>query len=127
MQCQPVVAPNLPGFGYGANFLLFAIGAHYGEIFIVFQRLDVFLGERGQFVLAVGAVAIEVQAIERHLRVGVIKGPFQIDAFDEAVIGEHDAGLHIGPNMGVGLGPRGTESAEHCSHDNIGIAAPRHS
>ena len=126
MEGELVVAPDLAEVGDLANFLLFAVRPHDGEIFIVFERRDLFLGEGGQFALAVNAVAIDIQAVQRHLRIGVVKGPFEVDALDQAVLGKHHIGLHLNPDVGVRPGPGARKWGHHCSHDNIKVAARRH-
>ena len=65
-----------------------------------------------QFVLAVDAVIVHVEAIEGHLRIGIIKGPFHVNALDQAVIGENDGRLHVDPHMGMCKGCGGCMSPE---------------
>ena len=126
VEVELVVAPDLPEVGHRADFLLLAVGAHDGEIFIVLQGVDIFFGEGSEFFLAVKAIAIEIQAFQCHLGVGVVEGPFQVDTLDQTVFSEYHIGLHLNPDMGVRLGFRGREASHHCSHDNIKVAARRH-
>ena len=83
----------------------FSVGLFgYGEVFRLQQVLDVFVGERLDFLGLIGAIAVGVQAFERELGIGCIKIPADAQTLDLAVWRQHDRCLHGGVEMRVGHG-----------------------
>jgi hypothetical protein len=92
---------------------------HEGEIIELLERVDIDLGERGKFLLRVGAVLVGIEALDRHGGVELIERPDMANAGDAVIGPEHDLGANRGPDMGMG-GDRGRAAAhESCGEKSL--------